>query len=294
MSTPGMHKCSCQACGGHIEYPPEYEGMEFACPHCGQGTRVQLPQIQVNPAASASIPAPEIKTDLYATQQISDVERSKRLEGRPPVSQENIADPKTEPNSYVCENCGGAIVPEDKVCIECGHRRPLKSKWTANAIFRLVAGIVLLAELAVLGLQWTTKGKPFGLRQRTRHAVLVKVGLREELDPAKQAAVAGKNVAASAVAKDSDLKLKSHELKPDKDNGSLWIQGAVKNVSQYRYLAVKVRFNLKDEKGEIIRGAEVSAYQQAIEPGKEWAFKVLLLDPDASDYSPILPIEGYR
>ena len=282
VAIPGMHKCSCQACGGHIEYPPEYEGMEFACPHCGQGTRVQLPQIQVNLAASAPPPPP--------------------MGSIPPSStstyKESASSPEPEadkgPDPYVCENCGEPMVPEDKVCIECGHRRSLKSKWTTNAIFRLVAGIVLLGELAVLGLQWTTEGKPFGLRQRTRHAVLVKVGLREELDPAKQAAMAGTNIAASAVAKDSDLKLKSHELKPDKDNGSLWIQGAVKNVSQYRYLAVKVRFNLKDEKGEIIQGAEVLAYQQAIEPGKEWAFKVLLLDPDASDYSPILPIEGYR
>ena len=49
-----MNKCSCQACGGHIEFPPEYEGMEFACPHCGQGTRVQLPKIQVTPTASTS------------------------------------------------------------------------------------------------------------------------------------------------------------------------------------------------------------------------------------------------
>ena len=281
VAIPGMHKCSCQACGGHIEYPPQYEGMEFACPHCGQGTRVQLPQIQVNPTASASTPPRGLMSPPATSA---------------PKESVPTPEPETdkEPDPYVCENCGEPMVPEDKVCIECGHRRPLKSKWTSNAIFRLVAGIVLLAELAVLGLQWTTEGKPFGLRQRTRHAVLVKVGLREELGPAKQAALAGTKVAASAVAKDSDLKLKSHELKPDKDNGSLWIQGAVKNVSQYRYLAVKVRFNLKDEKGEIIRGAEVSAYQQAIEPGKEWAFKVLLLDPDASDYSPILPIEGYR
>lgn len=282
VAIPGMHKCSCQACGGHIEYPPEYEGMEFACPHCGQGTRVQLPQIQVNLAASAPAPPPMGSMPPSSTS----------------TTKESVSSPAPEadkgPDPYVCENCGESMVPEDKVCIECGHRRPLKSKWTTNAIFRLVAGIVLLGELAVLGLQWTTEGKPFGLRQRTRHAVLVKVGLREELDPAKQAAMAGTNIAASAVAKDSDLKLKSHELKPDKDNGSLWIQGVVKNVSQYRYLAVKVRFNLKDEKGEIIQGAEVLAYQQAIEPGKEWAFKVLLLDPDASDYSPILPIEGYR
>jgi len=33
---------------------------------------------------------------------------------------------------------------------------------------------------------------------------------------------------------------------------------------------------------------------QSIEPGKEWEFKVLLLDPDAVGYEPILPVDGYR
>lgn len=273
-----MNKCSCQACGGHIEYPPEYEGMEFACPHCGQGTRVQLPQIQVTPTASAPAPPPMGSM-------------SPSLESAP--SKEKFA---PEPDPHVCENCGGAMAPEDKVCMECGHRRPFKTKWTGNTIFRMAAGVVLLGELAVLGLQWTTEGKPFGLRQRTRSAVLVKVGLREELDPAEQAALVGKNVTnpAAAVAKDPDLKLKSHELKPDQDNGSLWIRGVVKNISKYRYYRVKVRFKMKDKEGNVIPEMEASAYQQAIDPGKEWDFKALMIDPDAVSYEPIMPIIGNR
>ena len=51
-------------------------------------------------------------------------------------------------------------------------------------------------ELVVFGLQWTTEGEPFGLRQRTRHAVLVKIGLREEVDPAEAAKAAGTNAPA--------------------------------------------------------------------------------------------------
>ena len=188
------------------------------------------------------------------------------------------------------------MAPEDKVCMECGHRRPFKTKWTGNAIFRMAAGVVLLGELAVLGLQWTTEGKPFGLRQRTRSAVLVKVGLREELDPAQQAALVGKNETnpAAAVAKDPDLKLKSHELKPDQDNGSLWIRGVVKNISKYRYYRVKVRFKMKDKEGNVIPEMEASAYKQAIDPGKEWNFKALMVDPDAVSYEPIMPITGNR
>ncbi len=283
MSAPDTNKCSCSSCGEHIEYPPEYEGMEFACPHCGQATVLQKPQIQAAPIsapappAMGSVPPPSVSpepVDIAITESVNEV----------------------EPSSLVCENCGAEMAPEEKVCVECGHRRASVRKWTNTAIFRLVAGIVLLGELAILGLQWTTEGEPFGLRKRTRHAVLVKVGLAEEVDPAKQAAVLKANAAANAknVVKDPDLKLKSHEKATDKDNGSLWIKGVVENVSQYRYLAVRVRFKLKDKNGQAIPGGEVSAYQQAIEPGKEWSFKVLMLDPDAVGYEPILPIAGQR
>ena len=184
------------------------------------------------------------------------------------------------------------MVPEEKVCVECGHRRPSVSKWTGTAVFRLIAGIVLLSELTVLGLQWTTEDEPFGLRNRTRDAVLIKFGLKKE--PVIGGPSKPKGPKAPPPPKDPDLKLKSHAIKPDKDNGSLWIKGVVENISKYRYLAVRVRFDLKNADGNVIPGGEVYAYQQSIEPGKEWSFKVLLLDPDATGYVPILPIEGYR
>ena len=40
--------------------------------------------------------------------------------------------------------------------------------------------------------------------------------------------------------------------------------------------------------------AAVSPYTRTIEPGKAWAFKVLLLDPDAKTYRPLSPVEGVR
>ena len=156
-----------------------------------------------------------------------------------------------------------------------------------------MAGIVLAFQLLVLGLQWTTTGKPFGLRERARYAVKLKLGLVEEVKPAQNG---GSNNPAGIApdSKDPDLVLAKHELKPDKNNDTLWIHGTVKNISKYRYLAVKVKFDLKDKANSVIPEASVSAYVQAIEPGKEWVFKVLLLDPDATGYEPILPVEGYR
>ena len=197
---------------------------------------------------------------------------------------------KDEPDPFTCESCGAAMMPEDKVCVECGDRRPTVHNWNTTVIFRVTVGIVLAFELLVLGLQWTTTTRPFGLREHSRHAVLVKLGLRcEDPDPDSNS-----TAPLPSPSRDSDLLLRDHSLKPDKNNGTLWIHGVVKNISEYRYLAVKVKFNLKDRASSVIPGASASAYVQSIEPGKEWEFKVLLLDPDAVGYEPILPIEGYR
>jgi len=39
-------KCSCQNCGGHIEFPAEAVGMSFQCPHCSWSTplTVEVPE----------------------------------------------------------------------------------------------------------------------------------------------------------------------------------------------------------------------------------------------------------
>ena len=70
--------------------------------------------------------------------------------------------------------------------------------------------------------------------------------------------------------KDPDLLLKDHRLTTSKDNGGQFITGTIKNISQYRYLAVKVNFALLDATGQVIPDAVVFAYTQTIEPGKDW------------------------
>jgi hypothetical protein len=47
MSETKFLKCTCQNCGGHIEYPAEAAGMSIECPHCRWQTelRVEVPEI---------------------------------------------------------------------------------------------------------------------------------------------------------------------------------------------------------------------------------------------------------
>ena len=307
MTTPGVYKCSCQNCDEHLEYPADYEGTEIACPHCGQGTLLQQPEAAATRSTSSTsaAPAPPAMgshgraSDMPLSSEKVTLGSDDPLEDAVPQDMLQSADAadKDEPDPFTCENCGAAMMPVDKVCVECGDRRATVSSWSGTAIFRLVAGIVLGFELLVLGLQWTTTGKPFGLRNNARHAVKVKFGLAEEIKPGLAATKNGDtngSAGITPVVNDPDLVLAQHALKPDKNNGTLWIHGTVKNISQYRYLAVKVNFDLKDSANSVIPGAGASAYVQSIEPGKEWGFKVLLVDPDATGYEPILPVEGYR
>ncbi len=294
-----MFKCSCNNCDEHLEYPADYEGNEIKCPHCDRGTLLRQPQegaVQSPPSSSGALAPPAMgshgraKTVLDSDDPLADAVPHDML-------QSTDAAAKGAPDPFSCESCGAAMMPEDKVCVECGDRRSLGGKWANTKVFRLVAGIILGCEFLVLGLQWTTTGKPFGLRKRTRHAVKVKLGLAEEVKLAQAVAHTGgtNSLAFTPVAKDPDLVLTKHELKPDKNNGAMYIHGTVKNVSEYRYLAVKIKFRQKDRAGSAIPGVEVVFDQiRAIEPGKTWEFKVLLLDPDATGYEPILPVEGYR
>jgi len=49
-------KCSCQHCGGHIEYPIQGAGQNIACPHCGRQTLLPLihtPPVEIGGGSAA-------------------------------------------------------------------------------------------------------------------------------------------------------------------------------------------------------------------------------------------------
>jgi RNA polymerase subunit RPABC4/transcription elongation factor Spt4 len=305
MSAPEIHKCSCNSCGEHLEYPPNFEGTTVACPHCGQGTELHQPAATQAIATNAPPPMKagggrgSVMPPNRGRAEPDPLAAAAPKDSQPTPTPESIEPiPAPEPDDpNACVNCGVIFDEDETVCVECGHRRPTVSNWDGTAIFRLVAGIIIACELLVLILQWTTTGKPLGLRQRTRHAVLIKVGLRKELTPAQAAASAAERTGANSAGaklKDPDLLLKDHRLITDKNNGAQYIIGTVKNISQYRYLGVKVNFALLDAFGQVIPAAAVSDQTRSLGPGKDWAFKVLLLDPDAKTYRPLPPVEGIR
>lgn len=49
-----FHKCACQSCGGHIEFPASAAGAKVACPHCHFDTVLQAPPVIAPPAPKSS------------------------------------------------------------------------------------------------------------------------------------------------------------------------------------------------------------------------------------------------
>jgi hypothetical protein len=58
MAEPGFLKCSCQKCGGNIEFPATGTGATINCPHCGTQTTLSsgLPRSEVPPGTKKPKP----------------------------------------------------------------------------------------------------------------------------------------------------------------------------------------------------------------------------------------------
>src|SRR5262245_7329258 len=58
MSESEFQKCSCQKCGGHIEFPSRGLGLTIDCPHCGDKTTLCRLAPAVYPAPATTNPPP--------------------------------------------------------------------------------------------------------------------------------------------------------------------------------------------------------------------------------------------
>ena len=67
MSESEFQKCSCQKCGGHIEFPTRGLGLMIDCPHCGEKTILSRLAPAVYPAEPAPVsPRPPIAPSVPA------------------------------------------------------------------------------------------------------------------------------------------------------------------------------------------------------------------------------------
>jgi hypothetical protein len=66
MSDSGFHKCACENCQGHLEFPAHAAGITTTCPHCGVETRLIAHESTPAPTPPPPPPPPPPARDAEA------------------------------------------------------------------------------------------------------------------------------------------------------------------------------------------------------------------------------------
>jgi hypothetical protein len=195
-----------------------------------------------------------------------------------------------KPQKFLCPNCQDPIGPRDALCVHCGFRIPRPINWV-----RWGAAALIFLQLGYLLLRWV------GLDPRVQLAFKEKLGLAQSgmyaLNPAarsKADATATTEIVPAGPRETGAPRLvfsKQPEL--NEEGNFYFITGAVKNNSGTdTYFQVSVKFTLQDAQGNPL--GVVQDYTALLDPGKTWDFRVLVVDPDATQYIFQEPIGGAR
>ena len=260
MSEETKLKGNCCHCGGKLKFAAHMAGMEETCPHCRQVTVLQ--------AAVAASTVPDVSLAMAAIQPIS-------------TSASEASLPRQKP---VCPKCRAPIELDDHLCVQCGFDIPQPINWV-----RWGALALIVLQLGYLLLRWT------GLDQRVQHAFKAKLGF------AKAGVYAGPVMTKKGSTDGGGKGDGSDDAPPPppetgaprlvfakhpelKEEGNFYfISGTVQNNSATdTYFKVGVKFLLQDAQGNPL--GMVQDYVAFLDPGKTWNFRVLVIDPDATQY----------
>ena len=241
---------NCHHCGGKLKFAAHMAGTGVTCPHCREVTVLQAAVgAPINPTVS------------------------------PPVSETTLAQQKS-----MCPKCRDPIEPNDRLCVQCGFVIPQPINWV-----RWGAIALIVVQMGYLLLRWT------GLDPRVQHAFKVKLGLAKAgvyAGPAPTqkmfAGAGGKgtvtNVESPRPPETGVPRLEFTRQPELKEEGNFYfITGTIQNNSATdTYFQVGVKFLLRDAQDTPL--GMVQDYVAWLDPGKTWNFRVLVIDPDATQY----------
>jgi len=251
---------NCHHCGGKLKFAAHMAGMEVTCPHCRQVTMLQ--------AAVASPVTSEVLSTPAATRSVS---------ARAPETKEVAKKP-------ACPKCQASIEPDVRMCVQCGYVIPQPVNWV-----RWGAVALIVLQLGYLLLRWT------GLDPRVQHAFKAKLGFAKanvnaDSDMARKGFTDGEGQGvgpddASLPPPETGAPRLVFAKQPElNEEGSFYfITGTVQNNSETdTYFEVSVKFLLQDAQDNPLGVVQDSV--GFLDPGKTWDFRVLVIDPDATQY----------
>ena len=301
MSEKTYLKTFCKKCGGKIEFPDYARGATINCPHCGQETILSVasaapiaasvaaaanppPAVAVAAATATAKPAgpppakvataagaAAITAAAAAAVAAADKARAKARSAPPPANRsaspspskisaalatpldEIYAEMDKQKKKESCPSCASRIDAGQSVCPSCGaglvkHVRLIRRYGSLLLVALVIAFPFLLPRDFKL---------PFAALEKQKSKFT---------PPAKP-----------------DIEMINPAWSKAKEGNVHFISGTiVNNSTKYRFLGVKVEFELLDKTGNSL-GKTIDQLG-ILEPKKNWVFRAVAIDPDATNF----------
>lgn len=301
MSEKTYLKTFCKKCGGKIEFPDYARGATINCPHCGQETILSVASaapIAASVTAAATPPpaaaaaaatatakpasarpaataagAAAITAAAAAAVAAADKARAKARSSPPPANRsasasaspskisaalaspldEIYAEMDKQKKKESCPSCASRIDVGQSVCPSCGaglvkHVRLIRRYGALLLVALIIAFPFLLPRDFKL---------PFAALEKQKNKFT---------PPAKP-----------------DIEMINPAWSKAKEGNVHFISGTIiNNSSNYRFLGVKVEFELLDKTGNSL-GKTIDQLG-ILEPKKNWVFRAVAIDPDATSF----------
>ena len=296
MSEKTYLKTFCKKCGGKIEFPDHARGATINCPHCGLETILSVASaapIAASVAAAATPPPPATATAKPASARpaatataagataiaaaaaaavaAADKAKAKARSAPPPANRsaspspskisaalaspldEIYAEMDKQKKKESCPSCASRIDVGQSVCPSCGaglvqHVRVIRRYGSLLLVVLIIAFPFLLPRDFKL---------PFAALEKQKNKFT---------PPAKP-----------------DIEMINPAWSKAKEGNVHFISGTiVNNSANYRFLGVKVEFELLDKTGNSL-GKTIDQLG-ILEPKKNWVFRAVAIDPDATNF----------
>src|SRR4051794_40601314 len=255
-------KCSCRACGGHIEFPSNAVGISVACPHCGGTTDLHSAAV----SAAVASPAPPVRPASAA----------------PPPRPQSSLTPSIPSGGTRLQV--SAPPPPPPVFEEADQEVefPVNATAPVNWMGWSLASVAVLLFVigGVMYLNNARQGKSSIFPDRSRAAAVAK-GSKEQPSPEAEDADANRAPAATTAQAPGksidDLKVSPIVLRRTSGSTLVYAIGSVRNNSDQQRFGVSLELDLLDAADKKIGTAK--DYAKVIEPRKDWRFRALVVAP---------------
>lgn len=308
-------KAFCKKCYGKIEFPEHARGATINCPHCGQATvlsvaqaapiaataepppppptappaeppaapaKEKVPWWAKAPAAKPADAAPTGTKAATARDAIAEAEaRAKakaRAKAEPAEASEARSNPRGTPVKAPSKIAAALASPLDEIYDELGQQKD--KQFCPSCSSRIDLGLSICPNCGAGLARHVRIIRRWGLLLLV--ALVIAFPFLLPRDSKLPIAALEKQKAKIVKPTRPDIEMINPAWTKSKEGNVYAVTGMVVNNSKHRYLALRVEFELLDKAGNSL-GKTIDQLG-ILEPKKNWNFKAIAIDPDATGF----------